>query len=304
LIWTTNTVLFNAVIIYGNALFLIPLLYNKRKYLLYGFCSFILVTTIAYARIGILSWIWRLMAVGPVKIIPHGSSTAYKEYTASLLSVIMLFIFSIAFRYIIDFFSIREQQAILQKEHMEASLNLLKAQVQPHFLFNTLNNIYYVAQKDSPDTAQMIESLSDLMRYFLESGDQQLVTLATEMKFIRQYIELEKIRMRYPLKISIHVEENTDALKIPPMLLIPLVENVFKHGIDKRNFDNFIAIDIRKTDKLFLTVKNKKSCARANGMGTGLKNLKKRLDILYALQYSFTTRVEKKFFTAELIIPV
>ncbi len=157
----------------------------------------------------------------------------------------MVYIFSIAFRYVLDFFTIRQQQETLKKQHAEAQLNLLKAQVQPHFLFNTLNNIYYTAQEESPLTAELIERLSSIMRYFLEEGPRKYIFLNTELDFIKNYIALEKIRMRFPLKVSENVVNvDTGTVKIPPMLLIPLVENVFKHGINKREKDNFITLDI------------------------------------------------------------
>ncbi|MFL5787817.1 MAG: sensor histidine kinase, partial [Flavisolibacter sp.] len=230
-----------------------------------------------------------------------------KDYTSTVVLTSLFFIFSIAFRYAMDFFNLEKKQAILQSQHTEAQLNLLKAQVQPHFLFNTLNNIYYVAQLESPLTADLVEKLSNIMRYFLEEGPKKLVLVNTEFDFIKNYIDLEKIRMRYPLKTSMNLDhEITGLVKIPPMILIPLVENVFKHGIDKTEQDNFISIDIKSADKFIFKVKNKsypKQKPEAS-KGTGLKNLQARLDILYGADYSLKTTNENGVFCSELTIPV
>ncbi|HXL55826.1 MAG TPA: histidine kinase, partial [Chitinophagaceae bacterium] len=222
------------------------------------------------------------------------------------LSTVMVYIFSIAFRYVLDFFTIRQQQETLKKQHAEAQLNLLKAQVQPHFLFNTLNNIYYTAQEESPLTAELIERLSSIMRYFLEEGPRKYIFLNTELDFIKNYIALEKIRMRFPLKVSENVVNvDTGTVKIPPMLLIPLVENVFKHGINKREKDNFITLDITRRQKLSFKVSNKVQDDIANTQhGTGLANLKNRLNILYGLNYLLTEVKGNGIYSVELIIPV
>jgi LytS/YehU family sensor histidine kinase len=145
------------------------------------------------------------------------------------------------------------------------------------------------------------------MRYFLEEGPKKLVQLSTEVDFIKNYIDLEKIRMRYPLKISMDLDDKIIGLvKIPPMLLIPLVENVFKHGIDKTLSDNFISIEIKKENKFTFKVANKsyKNQKTNSFKGTGLKNLTERLEILYGANYSLKTTDVSGVFTSELTIPV
>jgi sensor histidine kinase YesM len=291
-----------AIVIYGNALWLIPAFFKTRKYFTYILLSVGLISMVSYICMQELVWAWMYFRGASAR-----SGRPPKDYTSTLVLTSLFFIFSIAFRYALDFFNLEKKQAILQSQHTEAQLNLLKAQVQPHFLFNTLNNIYYVAQLESPLTADLVEKLSNIMRYFLEEGPKKLVLLSTEFDFIKNYIDLEKIRMRYPLKTSMNLGQKiTGLVKIPPMLLIPLVENVFKHGIDKTEQDNFISIDIENENKFTFKVKNKSypNQKSESFKGTGLKNLRARLDILYGMNYSLKTTNESGVFCSELIIPV
>src|SRR6202000_1826818 len=149
-----------------------------------------------------------------------------------ILSGITVFVLSFIFRLAIAYFMIKQasEEALLQRSQFE--LKLLRAQVQPHFLFNTLNNMYYEAYLDSPRTALLIERLSEIMRYFVDQSSQETVPLATEVQFLDNYIALEKIRIRPEPEISFHKQFDPATL-IPPMLLMTFVENIFKHGIDK-----------------------------------------------------------------------
>ena len=301
-------VCFSALIVYGNALWLMPAFYKKKKLMLYCTLSLFLIVSVTFARTQLVALVWCYIKRGTQEFLKYGNNNGpqFKVYVSIFLSTVMVYIFSIAFRYVLDFFTIRQQQETLKKQHAEAQLNLLKAQVQPHFLFNTLNNIYYTAQEESPLTAELIERLSSIMRYFLEEGPRKYIFLNTELDFIKNYIALEKIRMRFPLKVSENVVNvDTGTVKIPPMLLIPLVENVFKHGINKREKDNFITLDITRRQKLSFKVSNKVQDDMANTQhGTGLANLKNRLNILYGLNYLLTEVKGNGIYSVELIIPV
>ena len=121
----------------------------------------------------------------------------------------------------------------LQNENTAAQLQLLKAQVHPHFLFNTLNNIYSYTQTTAPVAAKMITSLSDLLRFILYESDQTVVSLEKELKLVKDYIELEEIRYGNKLDLQIDLPDLTNDLYIAPLLLLPLIENCFKHEIDQ-----------------------------------------------------------------------
>lgn len=290
-----------AIIIYVNALWLIPRLYRKKRYLLYTISVLVMLVAITYLRVTSQIYIWFHY------IIKQPFHLEFRSYAYTFIINTLFFIFSVAFRFTLDFFQLRQQQDKLLKQHAEAQLGLLKAQVQPHFLFNTLNNIYFVAQRESPVTADLIEKLSAIMRYFLEQGPNQEIALTAELDFIRNYIELEKMRMRYPVKTTIELPEDLSVIRIPPMLLIPLVENVFKHGIDKREENNYITIRLQISDRLDFCVCNrihKDHNGQLQGGGIGLDNLSKRLAILYGNNFVLENIRSTDSFTSKLNIPL
>ncbi len=166
---------------------------------------------------------------------------------AGFLTYLLSFIFRIALAY----FSLKQQSEKILLQKSQAELNLLKSQVQPHFLFNTLNNIYYEAYREAPRTAKLIERLSDIMRYFVDESPKDEVSLSTEIQFLENYIVLEKIRIRHEIDLNFIQDCNPD-LRIPPMLLMTFVENIFKHGIDKSSNKNKIDMSLTQKDGYLL----------------------------------------------------
>ena len=187
-----------------------------------------------------------------------------------------------------------------------AELDLLKAQVQPHFVFNTLNNIYYEAYVEAPRTAALIEQLAGIMRYFVDESPKALVPLATEIGFIENYIALEQIRMRHAVDCELTIAAGKSLL-LPPMLLMTFIENIFKHGIDKTSLENKIIIEMEEKDRLLIF--RTENAFRSNSDhvpsgGFGLANLRSRLQLLYQDNFELTTSVKDQLFIATLKIPV
>jgi hypothetical protein len=193
---------------------------------------------------------------------------------------------------------------ILEKEKVKAELQLLKAQVHPHFLFNTLNNIYSVAQNTSPEASEMILRLSDLLRYILYECNKPEVSLTQEFKIIKDYISLESIRYSKNLDIHIRFPENTDNLLIAPLLLVPLIENCFKHGTSKMLDQPWINIqaDLNENVLRIKLINGKPDHVQSNGApnGIGLSNVKKRLELLYPGKYDFKILPEADLFVVAL----
>ncbi len=298
-------VLTYAAIIYGNAGLLIPKFYVKRKYIHYVLSTLLLLTLVGAFRYVFNVTVYKYLA--QVQGMPmRNEPFQLKDLVGMIGGSFFIYIASILFYVTLNYFKLREKQEAIQKRQIEVELNLLKAQVQPHFLFNTLNNIYSVAQRESPTTAEMLEKLSGIMRYFIDEATKDRIQLADEMKFIRSYIDLEKMRMRFPLKVDILSAGMPESLIVPPMLLIPLVENVFKHGIDKRREDNFIFLQIIVIEQqLQVTVQNrlvKSEDEKKNG--TGLTNLRNRLQLLYGENYSLVTTTTTEFYTTVLSLPL
>jgi LytS/YehU family sensor histidine kinase len=193
---------------------------------------------------------------------------------------------------------------ILEKEKVKAELQLLKAQVHPHFLFNTLNNIYSVTQNASPEASDMILRLSDLLRYILYECNKPEVSLTQELKIIKDYISLESIRYSKNLDIHIRFPENTDTLLIAPLLLVPLIENCFKHGTSKMLDQPWINIqaDLKENILNIKLINGKPNHVEPNGAhnGIGLNNVKKRLELLYPGKYELKILPEADLFVVAL----
>lgn len=289
-----------AIIIYGNILILYPLFYQKEKFVWYG----ILVVLFLIAT-GILR--------GYASIILYEHYLLIKPVAISIITLlnyvpggILIYILSLIFRISLAYFTLKQQAEEILLQKSQAELNLLKSQVQPHFLFNTLNNIYYKVYKVDPRSAVLIERLSDIMRYFVDESPKDEVPVNTEVAFIENYMELEKIRIRHGVIINFEKAYNTE-LRIPPMLLMTFIENIFKHGINKSSKQNQIAISlIQKDSYLFFETSNHlfKSAKTGQSNGFGIANLTKRLQMLYGSNFELTTQKHGDLYRAFLKIPL
>jgi LytS/YehU family sensor histidine kinase len=174
---------------------------------------------------------------------------------------------------------------------ISAELQLLKAQIHPHFLFNSLNNIYSFALEASPKAPEMIKKLSGLLHYMLYECKQDKVSLTKELMMINDYISLEKIRYGERLKIDIQLPKDNDHQMIAPLLLIPFVENSFKHGTSKMLSNPYVRLNITvQGDMLYFKLTNSRPVAIEEitvdgNRGLGLKNVRKRLELLYPKKY-------------------
>ena len=192
----------------------------------------------------------------------------------------------------------------LQKENTEAQMQLLTAQIHPHFLFNTLNNIYSQAQTESPKSSKMIMGLSDMLRYILYEGQKPLVPLKQELLMITEYVNLEKIRYGNKLDVHILIPDKHNDLYIAPLLLLPFVENCFKHGTSRVLQDPWINLTIELKDTiLVMKLMNGKANLKENIQGKpgiGINNVRQRLDLLYKDKHELQIREEEEVFVVDL----
>ena len=273
--------LFYAIIIYGNISWIFPALYQKGRTGAYIVAAAIGIFAIAFLRAGVSYIIYnRFFATKP-------EGFDWKEVLYFLGSSLFIYLMSFVFRIALAYFRVKRQAEQMLEQKSVAELNLLKSQVQPHFLFNTLNNIYYEAFREAPRTALLIGRLSDIMRYFVDESPKEKVALATEIKFLENYIALEEIRIRHGVKVSFEQSYQGNPV-IPPMLLMTFVENIFKHGIDRSASGNAFSLSLRQ-EAGWLTF------STSNGLpaesppvshaGFGLINLEKRLILLYGNRF-------------------
>ncbi|MEP7323286.1 MAG: histidine kinase [Saprospiraceae bacterium] len=206
---------------------------------------------------------------------------------------------------LMKYWYLKEQRNLqLEKENAISQLELLKAQVHPHFLFNTLNNIYSYTQNTSPVAAQLVTGLSDLLRYVLYEGDQTLVPLSKELQMIVDYIELEKIRYGNTLELHLDLPKQSTGLYIAPLLLLPFVENCFKHGTSNMLVQPWITMKITLEQQVLkmklVNGKINKPDSKKDITGIGLENVKKRLELIYPGKHELTITNDEEVFIVNL----
>lgn len=264
---------------------------------------------------GVLLFLLSLAAFLPVKqfivleVIYKIDTTlsAAINFTSILSALfILLFVSSVALAIKLIRSNIRQkktEQEIIKKK-LETELQFLKAQTNPHFLFNTLNNIYALARKKSDKTGDVVMKLSKLLRFMLYESQKKTVSIADEMQVLDDYIELEKIRYNENLKIAFNKSVDNELQQIAPLILLPFVENAFKHGISENRFSSYIHINLElKNEQLSFSCENSKAAetTKSETDTIGLGNIKRQLELLYP-NHLLEIKNEKNYFTVLLKI--
>jgi len=194
----------------------------------------------------------------------------------------------------------------LSKENANAELQLLKAQVHPHFLFNTLNNIYSFSLNGSPQAGLLVKKLSGMLSYMIHECEEKFVPLEKELKLIQDYMGLEKVRYGKRLDMQVEIHGDFENKFIAPLLMIPFVENSFKHGTSQMLQHPWIKLEITTVkDQLFFKLSNSKPSlflANKQNKGIGLINVKKRLQLLYPGKHQLDVTETEDMFTVNMQI--
>lgn len=272
-----------AGLVYTQALWLFPRFFLRADYGKYLFWAFVVLGGSVVVR----------MAVN--YSLPDYFDSRYYGWTAKHFTFVLLtnsvaFVFGGLARIAVDYLKLIQTQDKMRSQQWAAELSLLKSQVQPHFLFNTLNNIYFLAHTKSDLTTEAIDRLAQIMRYFTEQAPKPRVPLSHEVAFLENYIALEMLRLPNPMSLKVNFPMSDTP--VPPMLLMPFVENLFKHGVDKTRMENAAEIDLRITRRTIqFRVRNLacEPCSKTRE-GIGLANLKKRLDLHYETDYTLECR--------------
>jgi sensor histidine kinase YesM len=195
----------------------------------------------------------------------------------------------------------------IENEKLKLELNQLKTQLQPHFFFNTINNLYTLSVQASPQTPKMINDLGGIMRYILYDARNEQVPLQQEVDFIKSYINLENIRHSEKNIVELVVQGNTENIRIEPLLFLPVIENTFKHALHADIPEKWVKLVLAADeDELIFQAVNPKSYERRtrieNGGGIGLPNIRKRLELLYPGMHELVIHDEAHTFTVILMI--
>jgi sensor histidine kinase YesM len=287
---------------YFFAFYLLPEFYYKRRYLLPGVLSVIA----GIAAVLIMRTVLYYYVLPEYYPVYFSGTAGFWDFN---LAQYIFYIFSIVaivamIKYTSQVRKIEQQRLQLEQQNLAGELALLRNQVNPHFLFNTLNNINALVRKDPELTYQSILRLSDIMRYMLYEANADKVLLVNEVNFLKNFIGLNLLRLDRSDFVEFSVTGTPASISIPPMLLVPFVENAFKHGL-KETSSPGISISLGITPgKLVFSVKNLVKTVRnpelPDTKGIGLNNLKRRLELLYPGRYRLETAQQGKQYSCLL----
>jgi len=295
--------LLDIALVYFNFYVLMPRLLARKKYLYYGLALSIAIVSMALVNIALK----RMYAHFGSILYSYTADFSFTNIMSSLIERFYAVLLTAVIKIAKD--GVQSQRLIQKKENqlLEAELNFLKSQIQPHFFFNTLNNLYSLTLKKSDEAPEVVLKLSDLMSYMLYETNTPRVALNKEILYLQNYIDLERLRFNKNLSLEFTIEGQTDGVFLPPLILILFIENAFKHGA-RNNLNSLeIKIDLTVEDGfLFFAVWNP---AADNGVvknksGIGLKNARRRLELLYGDRYSLDEVKIEKEYTVSLKIPV
>jgi hypothetical protein len=213
-----------------------------------------------------------------------------------IVQIIAVTLFIVLFvgmlRFAVDWFELEGKRKELENEKLLAELNFLKAQINPHFLFNTLNNLYYLAYTKSENTTEVIAKLSQMMRYMIYESNHARVPLTKEIEYMENYISLERLRLNNQIPIKFEVKGNVENVWITPLIFITFLENAFKHGVSNNSPKAWVNISIElQHGQCIYVVENSKPTEvmpTNEKSGIGLQNVQRRLELSYPGKHQLT----------------
>ncbi len=291
------TIVFLALAVYINLLWLIPAFFNKRR-----FCLFFLLEIGNILLFIFLNYYASFFMEGG----KHPNFVT--EVVAEFILVLIFLIVTTLLKFTRDSITLQEVELRIkeiEKQKIEAELQALKAQVNPHFFFNTLNSLYSLSLDKSDKAPELILKLSELMRFVIYDSRDDFVTMERQLEFMKSYVYLERLRMDEHLKLTFTVTGSNLQIRIAPLIFIAFIENAFKH-VSKTIPDPYIMIsfDLEKTDSVHFTVENSRDPVMSNPVnsGLGLSNVRQRLNLLYPDMHELKLEEKPDTYRVELTI--
>lgn len=278
------SIFFYSIAVYVNLLYLFPKYLAQQKYSHYIILLCLLILVIV-----------PLESIAMYFCISHDHITL-KSYVTNHINSIFILTFFVAssssiYKIINDWFTHQREKVDLQAQTLRSELKYLKSQVNPHFLFNTLNSLYALTLKKSDLAPEIVLRLSEMMRYMLYECNEKVVPLEKEINYIKNYLELEKLRHGDKFKIEFNLEGETSGLRIAPLMFMPFIENSFKHGLNSQIQSGYVHINMNvENEKILMRVDNSNpptmpaSQSKRSG-GVGLANIRRRLNLIYPNHY-------------------
>lgn len=276
---------------------LIDRLWFKKQYIFFILVVVGLIFCVSYSKYELFSYFD--LHKGK-RHMPPFHAFVYFDFLSNLLPVV----FAMAIRYAQRNFSLEIAQKEAQAHKLQADLTQLRYQLQPHFFFNALNNIYSLIEFDPQKAQQSVHSLSKLMRHFMQNSDQKQISLAEEVDFLQQYISLMQLRLTDKTTVQVDFPKQVPQLTIAPLLFISLVENAFKHGVSATAATTLsFSLKVEGNTIIFRSENTKIPTQESlYSSGIGIDNLKKRLTLLYPERHQYTIEEKEGKYIAQLTI--
>ncbi|MGB0984052.1 MAG: sensor histidine kinase [Saprospiraceae bacterium] len=286
--WFSNQLIlaaFYAAGVYFNIFYLIPNYLSQKK-----FATYAVLMTLSSFVITPLQLFFLWMKATPY---PDYQQYIYNNQPYLFLATFIFILVSTLMKIISDWARHQREKKELETQTMQSELRFLKSQINPHFLFNTLNNLYALTLKKSDKAPEIVVKLSEMMRYMLYECNEKWVPLYKEVNYLRNYMDLERLRQSTNVAISFEVAGNVSNQHLAPLLFIPFIENSFKHGISNNLEEGFVTINLSiDPEAVHLYIENSKPSMPAQfhkrSGGIGLVNVRRRLDLLYPDKYDLS----------------
>jgi LytS/YehU family sensor histidine kinase len=285
-----------ALLVYFANLVLVPQFLYKKKYFVFGLLFVGVTAVCSFLKLLMMSWVlqdpYLLDAV-------HIKEKVYNNFVTQLFLVLA----SIGLKSAIDYLQVQKKLAEVGKQKLEAELNFLKSQVNPHFLFNSLNAVYFLIDKNNIPARNALHKFSEMLRYQLYECNDNKIPIEKEIAYLKDYVALQQLRISNT-EIEFDCAGDVTNFSIEPLLLIPFVENSFKHlsHFDKEG-QNSVKIALSRTNgSMHFSVYNTTENNYLHSGGIGLENVKKRLQLLYPGKHDFSIRKKPNWFGVELTL--
>ena len=268
-----------ALLVYVTNYLLIPKLLYKKHYLVFALIFVVMILASSVLKMNIIGRITNN------SLLLNLSGNLKDRIYDNIIPHFFLVIAGAAIKLMFDQISLQKGMAEMAKEKSEAELNFLKSQINPHFLFNSLNSVYFLIDKNNEQARQTLHKFSEMLRYQLYEANGDKIPIEKEIGYLRDYVDLQKLRKDENYSVQFNCAPEVKGFSIEPLLLIPFVENAFKHISHRSGKINFIKLDIERSNGFFqFIVENSKEESSKNfGQqgGIGLNNVKRRLELLY-----------------------
>ena len=302
-------VIFQAIVVYFNLYFLMPRFLEKGKYVQYIFL--VIVTIISGAACIALGYYASAWLSGKSFVDLYGIDP--KKYTYffqinTLPSTAASMTLGMTVKLAKKWIQTKQREQVLEKEKLETELKFLKSQLNPHFLFNSINSIFVLIHKNPDMASESLAKFSDLLRYQLYECNEQQIPLGKELTYLENFIELEKLRQEYNIELTMQIDDrHSGNLTIAPFILLPFIENAFKHVSKRKDTSNWIRMNLRfNKHELLFDISNSISPEHNTApefrdySGIGLKNVKRRLDLIYPGKHRLSIQQDDDQFRVKL----